>query len=166
MEVIFLSNENIKNPIIEEMEDAGKKLKERGYVTETYGNISVRYGKRMIITATNSDLGNLQDDDFVEVTDYNPVTNTALVIGRKRPSRETPMHWLIYSRNDINAIVHTHKIFDNAITTSEEKPAGSIELAFEALKIIGKSNLINLKNHGSIAVGITLKKAMEVIGCL
>lgn len=166
MEVIFLSNENIKNPLIEEMKDAGKRLKKKKYVTQTYGNISIRYGKRIIITATNSDLGNLQNDDFVEVADYNPVTNTALVIGTKKPSRETPMHWLIYSRNDINAIVHTHKIFDNAITTLEEKPAGSIELAFEALKIIGKSNLINLKNHGSVAVGATLKKAMEVIDCL
>ncbi|MCD6473706.1 MAG: class II aldolase/adducin family protein [Thermoplasmata archaeon] len=165
MEVIYLATEEVKNPLLEEMKEVGRRLKEKGYVTETYGNISVRYGKRMIITASNSDLGNLGNDDFVEVVDYNPVTNVAMVIGTKKPSRETPMHWLLYSRDDINAIIHTHKIFDGAPTTEEEKPAGSLELAFEALKTIGSNKLINLKNHGSIAVGSTLREAMEVIDC-
>ncbi len=165
MEVIYLAMEEVKNPLLEEMKEVGRRLKEKGYVTETYGNISVRYGRRMIITASNSDLGNLGNDDFVEVVDYNPVTNVAMVIGTKKPSRETPMHWLLYSRDDINAIIHTHKIFDGAPTTEEEKPAGSLELAFEALKTIGSNKLINLKNHGSIAVGSTLREAMEVIDC-
>ena len=165
MEVIHLSMEEVKNPLLEEMKKVGKKLKEKGYVTATYGNISIRYGKRMIITASNSDLGNLGNDNFVEVVDYNPVTNVAMVIGKKEPSRETPMHWLLYSRDDINAIIHTHKIFDGMPTTEQEKPAGSIELAFEALKTIGSNKLINLKNHGSIAVGSTLREAMEVIDC-
>jgi len=165
MEVIYLAMEEVRNSLIEEIKKVGKKLKEKGYITETYGNISVRYGKRMIITATNSDLGNLSNDDFVEVIDYNPATNIAMVIGTKKPSRETPMHWLLYSRDDINAIIHTHKIFDGIPTTKEEKPAGSLELAFEALKTIGNNKLINLKNHGSIAVGRTLQEAMEVIDC-
>jgi len=165
MEVIFLSMEKVRNPFMDEMKEIGRRLKDKGYITGTYGNISVRYGKRMVITATNSDLGNLSDEDFVEVVDYNPATNVAMVIGLKEPSRETPMHWLLYSRQEINAIIHTHKIFDNAPTTLHEKPAGSLELAFEALKIIGNNKLINLKNHGSIAVGETLKEAMEVIDC-
>lgn len=165
MEVIYLSKEIIRNPALEEIKKIGKKLKEKGYVTGTYGNISIRYGKRMIITATNSDLGALNDDDFVEVVDYNPVTNIAMVIGMKEPSRETPMHWLLYSRQEINAIIHTHKMFDDVPTTKEEKPAGSLQLAFEALKTIGEKKLINLKNHGSIAVGATIKEAMEVVDC-
>jgi len=165
MQVIYVSREMVKNDMLEKMKKIGAKLKEKKYVTHTYGNISVRYGKRMIITATNADLGKLEDEDFVEVVDYNPVTNIAMVIGMREPSRETPMHWLLYSRKDINAIIHTHKIFENVPTTQKERPAGSIELAFEVLKAIGKNKLINIKNHGSVAVGETIDKAMEVMDC-
>ncbi len=166
MEVVYLSKEVVKNPLIHDMVEAGKVLKEKKYVTGTYGNMSIRYGKRIIITATHSDLGNLGEEDFVEVVDYNPVTNIAMVIGVKEPSMETPMHWLIYSRNDINAIIHTHKIFDGVETTEEEKPEGSLELAMQALKTLRNRKLINLKNHGSVAVGRSIKEAMEVLGCL
>ena len=166
MEVIYLSVEEVKNPLLEEMKKVGRKLKEKGYITGTYGNISVRYGKRMIITASNSDLGKLNNDDFVEVVDYNPATNIAMVIGTKKPSRETPMHWLLYSRDDINAIIHTHKIFDNVPTTEKYAPPGSLELALEALKALRNANLINLKDHGSIAVGFSLQQALEELKCL
>jgi L-fuculose-phosphate aldolase len=166
MDVVYLSKEMVRNPLVKEMMEAGKILREKEYVTNTYGNISVRYGKRMIITATHTDLGKLGMEDFVEVVDYNPVTNTAMVIGLKEPSMETPMHWLIYSRDDVNAIIHTHKIFEGVATTEEEKPEGSIELAMQALKTLGNRKLINLKNHGSIAVGRSIKEAMEVLGCL
>ena len=166
MRVIFLSKEEVKNPLVEEIKEAGKIVKEKGLVEGSFGNISARYGKRMIITASGSDLGNLGDDDFVEVIDYNPITDIALVIGLKKPSIETPMHWLIYKKPEINAIIHTHKIFDFAPTTEKYAPPGSIELAMEALKALKNANLINLKEHGSVAVGFDLKKALEELKCL
>ena len=95
MRTLFLSREEVKNPLVDEIKRAGKIVKEKGLVEGTYGNISVRYGKRIVITAANSDLGKLSNDDIVEVVDYNPATDVAMVIGLKEPSTETPMHWLI-----------------------------------------------------------------------
>ncbi|RLF51369.1 MAG: hypothetical protein DRN11_02865 [Thermoplasmata archaeon] len=166
MKVLFLSREKVENPLLEEIRRVGKIVKEKGLVEETFGNISIRYGKRMIITASGADLGDLKDEDFVEVVDYNPVTNIALVIGLKNPSIETPMHWLIYKKPEINAIIHTHKIFDNVPTTEKYAPPGSLELALEALKALRNANLINLKDHGSIAVGFSLQQALEELKCL
>ncbi len=165
MKTFFISREEIRNPLIEEMKTVGRIIKEKKLVEKTYGNISIRYGKRMIITATNADLGNLKNEDFVEVVDYNPFTNIALAIGLKNPSIETPMHWLIYRKPDINAIIHVHKLYEN-VPTAKYAPPGSVELAMEALKALKNSNLINLEKHGSVAVGIDLKKALEELKCL
>ncbi len=166
MKTIFLSKEEVKNPLTKEIKEAGRIVKEKGLVEGNFGNISVRYGKRIIITASGADLGNLSNEDFVEVVDYNGVTDIALAIGLKNPSIETPMHWFIYRKPEVNAIIHTHKIFEDAPTTEKDAPAGSIELAIEALKALRFANLINLKNHGSVAVGIDLKKALEELKCL
>ena len=165
MRIIFLSKEEVKNPLTKEITEAGKILKEKGFVKEKFGSISVKYGKRMIITANNANLGNLSNEDFVEIVDYNGVTNVTLAIGLKNPSMEIPMHWFIYRKPEINAIIHIQKTFDDIPTTSYAPP-GSIELAIEALKALRQANLINLKNYGSIAVGVNLKKALEELKCL
>ena len=166
MKTFFLSREKVKNPLIEEIKKAGKIVKEKGLVEESFGNISIRYGNRMIITASKSDLGNLSNEDFVEVVDYNPFTDIAIAIGLKEPSIETPMHWLIYRLPEVNAIIHVHKIFENVPTTEKYAPAGSVELAMEVLKVLKKGKLVNILKHGSIAVGINLKEAMEELKCL
>ncbi|HDO19699.1 MAG TPA: class II aldolase/adducin family protein [Thermoplasmatales archaeon] len=161
MEVIFISKERVRNPLIDDIREIGRIIKERGLVEGSFGNISVRYGNRIIITSSGSDLGNLGDDDFVEVADYNPITNIALAIGTKKPSIETPMHWLIYGKPNINAVIHTHKIFTGIPTTENYAPAGSLDLAKEVLKALRKSDVINILNHGSVAVGINLRDAFS-----
>ena len=166
MRTLFLSREEVRNPLANEIKRAGKIVKERGLVKGNYGNISMRYGKRMLITAMNADLGNLSNEDMVEVVDYNPATNIAMVIGVKEPSRETPMHWLIYRREGVNAIIHVHATFEDAPTTEKYAKEGSIELAMEAIKALRKSKVANLREHGSVAVGIDMNDALKVLKCL
>jgi len=166
MKTLFLSREEVRNPLAEEIKRAGKIVKEKGLVEGTYGNISARYGKRMVITATGSDLGNLSNEDMVEVVDYNPVTDIAMVIGVKEPSKETPMHWLIYRREDINAAIHVHRTFEEAPSTEKYAPQGSLELAMEAIKALKNSKIANLMGHGSIAVGVNIEDALRVLKCL
>lgn len=163
-ETFFLGKEKINNPLIKEMISIGKELGNI-FSEDVAGNISVRYGKRMLITSHN-EIASLTTDDFVEVIDYDAVRNIALVIGEREPSYEMPMHWLIYRREDINAIIHIHEIFDGLLTTEKEEPPGSFEIALEALKMLKNKNCINLKNHGCIAVGKNLRKAMGEISCL
>ncbi len=166
MRTLFLSREEVKNPLVDEIKRAGKIVKEKGLVEGTYGNISVRYGKRIVITAANSDLGKLSNDDIVEVVDYNPATDVAMVIGLKEPSTETPMHWLIYRRDDINAIIHVHATFEEAPTSEKYAKEGTLELAMEAIKALKNSKIANLRGHGSIAVGINMEEALKVLKCL
>ena len=166
MRTLFLSREEVKNPLVDEIKRAGKIVKEKGLVEGTYGNISVRYGKRIVITAANSDLGKLSNDDIVEVVDYNPATDVAMVIGLKEPSTETPMHWLIYRRDDINAIIHVHATFEEAPTSEKYAKEGTLELAMEAIKALKNSKIANLMGHGSIAVGINMEEALKVLKCL
>ena len=166
MRTLFLSREEVRNPLVDEIKRAGKIVKEKGLVEGTYGNISVRYGKRIVITAANSDLGKLSNDDIVEVVDYNPATDVAMVIGLKEPSTETPMHWLIYRRDDINAIIHVHATFEEAPTSEKYAKEGTLELAMEAIKALKNSKIANLMGHGSIAVGINMEEALKVLKCL
>jgi len=166
MKTLFLSREEVRNPLAEEIKKAGRIVKEKGLVEGNYGNISMRYGKRMLITAAGADLGSLRDEDFVEVVDYNPATDVAMVIGLKEPSKETPMHWLIYRREDVNAIVHVHCSIESAPSTSRYAKEGSIELAMEAIKALRNSKVANLMRHGSVAVGATMEEALGLLKCL
>ena len=163
-ETFFLGREKINNPSIKEMISIGKELG-NAFSHSMVGNMSVRYGKRMVITS-HDNIASLTPNDFVEVVDYDIARNVALVIGKKEPSHEMPMHWLIYRREDINAIIHIHELFNELPTTEKEEPPGSLEIALEALKALKKGNCINLKNHGCIAIGKNLRNAKEVIPCL
>ena len=166
MRTLFLSREEVRNPLADEIKRAGKIVKEKRLVEGNYGNISARYGKRMVITATGSDLGNLSNEDMVEVVDYNPATDVAMVIGLKEPSTETPMHWLLYRREDINAIIHVHATFEEAPTSEKYAKEGTLELAMEAIKALKNSKIANLRGHGSVAVGVNMEDALRVLKCL
>lgn len=165
-ETFFLGRERVHNPSIKEMIAIGRALDDAFSAHGMFGNISIRYGKRVMITTRDENIGALTKNDFVEVADYDVARNVAFVIGEKEPSHETPMHWLIYRREDVNAIIHIHKVFDRLPTTEKEESPGSLELALEALKALKNGNCINLKNHGCIAIGKNLRNAMEVIPCV
>ncbi len=163
-QTFFLGKENVNNPLAREIISIGKEIG-KIFSNSIVGNISVRYGKRILIT-TYDEIASLTEDNLAEVVDYDVVRNIAFVIGKEEPSNETAMHWLIYRREDINAIIHIHKLLSGLPTTEEEKPPGSLEIAMEALKLLKNNNCINLKNHGCIAIGENLRKAMEAIPCL
>jgi L-fuculose-phosphate aldolase len=165
-ETFFLGKEKINNPLVKEMIDIGRILVDALSYPNILGNISTRYGKRVLITSCNERIGYLIENDFVEVADYDATRNLAFVIGKNEPSYEMPMHWLLYRREDINAIIHIHKVFNEFPTTELERLPGSLELVLEALKLLKNYNCINLKNHGCIAIGKNLRNAMEAILCV
>ncbi|HHH84127.1 MAG TPA: hypothetical protein ENL29_01520, partial [Thermoplasmatales archaeon] len=61
-ETFFLGREKIKNPFVEKIISASKKIGDKGA-----GSISMRYGSRIIITSKNASLSSLTENDFVEV---------------------------------------------------------------------------------------------------
>lgn len=49
---------------------------------------------RGFLLTTDGNLNTMREGDIVEVTDYDPVRKTSLVIGLREPSKFVPLHWL------------------------------------------------------------------------
>lgn len=139
MDVIFVSREKVKNPYTVEMIKRGREIKEEG-------TISVRFGNRIIIT-TRYDLGDLGEDDFAEVVDFNITSNVSLVIGRKEPSIALPLHWMIYRLPNVNAIVHLHKTLPDKL---------DMDYVLKMLKNLKERKILEDALFGRIAIGFTL----------
>jgi ribulose-5-phosphate 4-epimerase/fuculose-1-phosphate aldolase len=125
------------------------------------GNLSFRTEFGFIITGTGKDLGNLKEEDFVEVLGCDLEKNEVIAAGKIEPSSETLFHYVIYQkRPDVNVIFHVHD--DYAVKnceelgfkcTEKEAPYGTVELADEIAKSVDNTDYLVVKNHGIISLG-------------
>lgn len=146
----------------------------------TSGNVSVRYGKKMLITPS-----------AIPYEAIEPEMIAAMVIagdygeweGPLQPSTEWRFHLdIMKSRPEVGAIVHTHATFatvlaiarreipachymiaafgGNNIRCAEYATYGTKELSRNALKALEGRTACLLANHGLIATGPSLDKAM------
>lgn len=168
--------EEVKLKIIE----YGKIIKKSGLVIGTWGNISIRYEDKLVITPSGMDYDTLKPEN-IAVCDF----EGNLVDGANKPSSELSTHLSIYKhRNDINAIVHTHSIYASAFAAARKNiPAvtedaamilggevscakyafpGSKELANNVLEVIENKNAVLLANHGAVGVGRNIEEAFLV----
>ncbi len=162
--------------------EAALEMSERGLVVGTSGNISLRLNQRgepqlIVITPTSRHYDTLRVND-IPIMDINGKN----VEGRLKPSIETPLHIGIYkTRQDINAIIHTHSVFASAAAVAgldipvilEDQAAllgGEIRLAGYALsgtpeqvtnvlEALGNRNAVLLANHGAVGMGKTMRDA-------
>jgi ribulose-5-phosphate 4-epimerase/fuculose-1-phosphate aldolase len=171
-----------KNSKIKKVREWGKILDEKNmaptYATKkgigSSGNMSFKTKNGFIITASYSQLGSLSKQDFTEVTECDSLENTVCFNGSRNPSSESSLHYAIYeARPEVKAIMHFH---DESVLRQEEKlglpitqferPYGTVELAQEVLKVLGRHEFIIMKNHGCLALGKTIdeagKTALEV----
>ncbi|UCC58117.1 MAG: class II aldolase/adducin family protein [Candidatus Bathyarchaeum sp.] len=170
--IIFVSDEIPSDIRIEELKEWSERFQRNGLTPEIEGNytgnLSFRSEEGFVITASGlKSKENLGDDCFVYVESYDEQSNTVYVGGKRHPSSEAVMHFLIYkAREEVNAIFHGHNevIIANAekfklpVTEREHEP-GSRELANEVLRALGDNNLIVIKNHGFISLGKTMNEA-------
>lgn len=166
----FVGTETSRNPMVPKLQAIGKQLAERE-LCDGPGVLSVRYGKRVIITTGGSTLGSLRDTDFVEIVDYDAQRHRCLLMGKQEPTADAGIHWLVYqNREEIGGIVH---IRDPLVLEVQEatqmfpeskdgKNFGPVELAVESLKLLRKSPYFVLRGHGCIAVGKNLEQALDV----
>jgi len=131
------------------------------------GNISVRTKRGFLITPSGHNFSKISEEELVEVIEVNEETHTIKAVGRVNPSSEAFLHAGIYEkRSDVNAILHGH---NDTVTrhaqelgipeTEKEQPYGTIALRNEVLKILGSHRLLQMKNHGFIALGKSLEEA-------
>ena len=170
-QTFYVSKEESNCPLISIVVKFCKKLKDLNLlenINETV--ISLRYGKRILITTDTSDIQNLTKEDFLEIVDYNPIKKILLIIGPKAPRIETPVHWLIHhARDEINVIIQMNdKNFSKGLgnkvpVTEKEYPSGTIEQTKEILKKLRDSKIVLIKNQGVLFVGGSIKEIEETI---
>lgn len=157
---------------------AGKRLASAGFVVGGAGNISVRMGDRLVITARGSRLGALRADDCL-------ITDLAgqVVEGGGMPSSETGLHCAAYAETGASAVVHTHSIFGTVLSTLvSELPGihyavamfggpirvaayatfGSAELAGNVAHALRGRRGALMRNHGAVTVADDLLAAVEL----
>ncbi|MDD3844499.1 MAG: class II aldolase/adducin family protein [Bacteroidales bacterium] len=164
---------------VEDLCQFARHLYNKGYTEANGGNLSVRVrGNHLLTTPTMMSKGDLQPDDIV----YCDMDGNVLY-GKKRPSSELKTHIAIYkSREDINAVVHTHPPYCCSYAYTSDNPflclsaeteiwldnvqivdfimPGSDELSNVIGSIACSTTNIMLRNHGIITYAPSLKEAV------
>ncbi|WP_316750333.1 class II aldolase/adducin family protein [Streptomyces herbicida] len=157
--------------------DACRRLGAAGLLMGTAGNVSVRVGERVAVTATGAVLAQLTAGQ-VTVVDL----DGKVVAGTLRPTSELELHLGVYRRYGAGAIVHTHAPMATALScVLDELPCihyqllalggtvrvapyatfGTPELAESVLRALeGRSSAL-MASHGALTHGPTLDKAVE-----
>ncbi len=173
---VFLTRGALTEPKIKQLATWGKRLVDIGAVKGTEGNLSCRSSLGFIITGTNIALNAINGETVAEITGvvYGLNKHSVYVKGMVNPSRETLLHTQIYEiREDMNVIFHAHdvEVMKQAVklgipVTELEQPAGSQELAQEAIKLLKlhrDTRYFILKNHGVVALGASMDEAGKLI---
>lgn len=154
-------------------------MNDNGLNQGTSGNISARSGDRMLITPSATPYETLKPQMIAAM----PVDGGGSWDGPLKPSSEWRFHLDIMKADpSVGAVVHAHPTYATALSMlNEDIPAshymiaafggatvrcaryatfGTEELSKNALEALDGRNSCLLANHGIIATGATLEKAM------
>lgn len=150
----------------------------------TSGNVSARHGAAMLITPSGVPYEALKPADIVAM----PLDGVeGAYEGALAPSSEWRFHLdILRARPEVGAVVHTHSTYATALAIcGEEIPAvhymiaaaggptirvapyatyGTAELSANALQALEGRNACLLANHGVIATGPSLQRALWLAG--
>lgn len=166
--------------VSEHVAAVARRLAAEGLLIGTAGNVSVRGDERVAITGTGVALADCTADDVTVVGLDGRVIGGALV-----PSSELDLHLAVYARTDAAAVVHTHAPYATALACVLDEGAEMPVLHYQQLALGGPIRVAPyatfgtpaladhtvaalqgrqaalLANHGSVAVGPSLDKAVE-----
>ncbi|MGD8625030.1 MAG: class II aldolase/adducin family protein [Anaerolineae bacterium] len=135
---------------------ACRVLVERGYLTATGGNVSLRLPGQnaFAITPSNQDYSKMTAGD-VCVLDF----DLELLAGEQKPSVESGMHAAVYqARPDVGAVIHTHQAYASALALIDAPiPA----LFDEQVRFLGRS--VEIIPYGPSGTGFLRKKIVRQI---
>lgn len=161
----------------EQVASAARRLAAEGLLIGTAGNVSAREGDRIAVTATGVVLGDCTPDQVSVVTPTGEVVEGTLL-----PTSELDLHLDVYAATDTASVVHTHAPFSTAVAcVLDELPVlhyqqlllggtirvapyatfGTPELATAVREALEGRQAALMANHGSVAIGSTLDKAVE-----
>jgi L-fuculose-phosphate aldolase len=157
--------------------EAGLRLHEKGLVTATEGNISVRVRDGYLVTASGVSKGRMTPEHVVFIDHEG-----RQVEGGPAVSSETRMHAAIYARRpDVQAVIHAHPPTATAFAVARVRldapilaesvlvlgavplipyaTPGTEELASAVAGGLLECHAALLANHGAVTVGQTLAQA-------
>lgn len=162
----------------EQLVEHYKKVEALGLNEMSSGNLSVRFGNRMLIS---------QNGASAETISMDTIVNTAFngdYLGDRKPSSEWRMHAGIYEKHaEAQAIVHTHSDYCVAVSShvtalpgfhylvgvfgGDDVPCvpystfGTQALADDAAEALTDRTACLLGNHGMICRGPNLRRAVK-----
>lgn len=161
----------------EAVASASRRLAAEGLLIGTAGNVSVRVGDQVAVTATGVVLSEATPDDITVVD-----LDGNVVSGELEPTSELELHLGLYQRFGAGAVVHTHSPMATALSlVIDELPCvhyqqlllggavrvapfaafGTSELAEYVFAALEGRTAALMANHGAITFGQTLDKAVE-----
>lgn len=158
------------------------KIHQKGFVSATDGNVSVRINKNKILcTPTSLPKEKIKEKDLIVLN-----LDGKVISGSRKPSTEIKMHLAIYKeRDDVNAVIHTHPVYATAFASSklaldipflpevilnlglvpvcEYATPSTEEVVKSILPFVKKTNLLLLQNHGAVTYGKNLEEAYYLL---
>jgi L-fuculose-phosphate aldolase len=156
---------------------AARRLAATGLFIGTSGNLSARDGDRVAVTATGVTLADCRPEQVTVVT-----LGGEVVAGDLVPTSELDLHLGVYADTGTAAVVHTHAPYSTAVAcVLDELPVlhyqqlllggavrvapyatfGTPELAARVRDALAGRQAALMANHGSVAVGGSLDRAVE-----
>ncbi len=158
--------------------DYGKLMGKKGLTPGMSGNMSCRYGDKILITASGSANGYLKNEDIV-LMDYDGAVQEGEV---KKPSSEKLLHIEIYKkRPDLNFILHVHSTYLSSFAAAGiplDKPVmaentfyfgkilmadyalpSTVELAENTAKYFDEYDAVLMESHGFIVASDNIQDA-------
>lgn len=155
----------------------GKLAEDKNLTPGISGNMSARFGDKVIITSSGSANGYLSEDDFAIID-----LNGNIVEGTKKPSSEKLLHCEFYKkRPDVNYIIHMHSpylssfasagialdepimaenvFYFGQIPLAEYGLPSSDDLVTKTAKYFDEYNAVLMANHGFIVGDETIQDA-------
>ncbi len=168
------------NTYKQEIIETGRWIMEKNLTWGTSGNISVREGDHIYVTASGTVIGDLHEED-ITVVDLE-----GKVLEGRKPSKETGMHLEVYrKRPEVAAVLHASPFWTTfaACTTMEMKTdlfiesmyydekllrvpyfhAGSSALAEAVSQVAEKTHVILMEHHGMLCYDQNLKECRSAL---
>ena len=158
-QIIVLSKEPSHHPLIPALISLGEQVERKGYISSGgTGDISLRYGKRMVITGDDCKMSSLTPEDFIEIVDIDFFARSLIMMGCSSPSPRVSLHWLIYHLPGVHAIISLSDMIPGkpVVTFPVVDPGFGVPL--DILKTLKKDKCINIHGTGSVMVGETLEE--------
>lgn len=165
-----------------QFQEVGRDLFVAGLVSSHGGNLSVRFGDRVLIKRRGAMLGRLQAEDLIETGLEKPDSGVVLA------STELVVHRAIYRATPALAIAHAHPRTAIALSLSRDEivpidnegsyllhkvpvvaaefASGSAEMVERLPAALQEYKIVMLRGHGCFSIGQTLDEAFQWVSCL